>query len=1164
MWGRGKYGILGLVFCVRLEDQVRLSKVKLSGFKSFVDPTTFVLTGHLTGIVGPNGCGKSNIIDAVRWVMGESSAKQLRGESMSDVIFNGSEHRKPAGMASIELIFNNEEGKLGGEWADFNEISIRRVLDREGKSQYFFNGARCRRRDITDIFLGTGLGPRSYAIIEQGMISRIVESKPDELRLFFEEAANISKYKERRRETELRIGHTRDNLARLTDIRTELGKQLTRLERQAATARRYQALKREERLLDYWRLHQEREAVASALQNLAKAHESESEQFQSVVAHFNQLTVSLFDKKQAFEALEQQMGATNETLYQYKQQVDRLQHELTMLSELKYRDAQTLAEWNQNSTRLEEEIASLQLALESLQSLFEEENLLFMSSEEQVSEKEAEFERLEAAAEKESEAYQNFVREMSRIEQKLSLDQHTVRHQTERLTAIERELTALEKERKDLPEVEETSEAMLLEEERILLEERMLDLQGEKQSLAAELTHLQQSLNDLERTLRTQNAEKNQRAGEVSTLKTLLLAAQEQAAEAPLFEQITVKEGWDGALDHLLEHWLKVSTEQPPHAEASYVLGRLPFEFTPAHLGFYIETDLSLGALLSHVYVEESAESESFKARLSNLALHEMIVTKNGDIYGADWKRAYSKRERGGLLAQQNALEIAETRLLELESTLLVLEESRSVELSKIEQLRREIDTLSKTIEATKQQQFELEKKLSLALQAESHQQASERRLSERIAQLTQDKQLAETILEETEATIVESQILYESAEEELSDLEKRVAESAEKLSQEKQILETMRAHWMEKQRRVDQLQHELKSHSEAKNRAEGELERLKERMESADITTDYDDKIAEITESLLLAEETLQVNTEESAELKAAYEAARSEIKQLEEEKAQQEKAMHGLKDAIQAFAVKEAELAAQQRHLESSWNDIVTDVTQDEIQESAASLGEQPTEELHLGLQTVREKLSKIGAVNLVAIEESEELRERKEYLDEQDEDLNKALATLERAMAEIDNETRERFMETFNKVNEDFSKLFPRLFGGGKAYLELTENDALTSGVNIIAHPPGKKPGTIHLLSGGEKALTAMALVFSIFNLNPAPFCMLDEVDAPLDEANVGRLGELIGEMSEKVQFIFITHNKATMTISDALIGVTMVEPGVSRLVSVDLEEAMAFSE
>ncbi len=1152
-------------FTLDLEAQVRLSKVKLSGFKSFVDPTTFVLTGHLTGIVGPNGCGKSNIIDAVRWVMGESSAKQLRGESMSDVIFNGSEHRKPAGMASIELIFNNEEGKLGGEWAKFNEISVRRLLDREGKSQYFLNGTRCRRRDITDIFLGTGLGPRSYAIIEQGMISRIVESKPDELRIFFEEAANISKYKERRRETELRIGHTRDNLARLTDIRTELGKQLSRLEKQAATARRYQKLKKEERILDYWRLYKEREAIDLALNNLADAHKTESETFQNLVEEFNTLTVTLFDKKQNFESLEEAMSAANETLYQYKQQVDRLQHELKMLNELKYRDSQTLEEWNQNSARLTEEITTLTLALESIATLFEEENLLLITQEEQVAELEEKYNHLQQSFEEHSAKEQNYLREKSRLEQKMSLDKNTLAHQKERLFAIEKELTNLEAERNALPQFEESSEVVLLEEERILLEEADLNLQGEKQSLAAELNHLQQNLSELERKIRTLSAEKNQREGEITTLQNLLLAEQESAAEKPLFEQLEVKEGWDLALDHLLAHWLKVSTERPEDLTAgSYALGERDFTFTPEHLGFYIQSDLKLGSLLSHVYIVESSDAPDFLEKRAALKLHEILVTKNGDLYGVDWKLANKVQNAGGLFAQQNALEAAENRLLELETELISLEEERTLRLEKIENHREKIDRLSQNLEQHKQQKFELEKNLSLAMQAEAHQREAHTRLENRFTQLKEEQQLAETIIAETEQTLLESEMAQESFGEQFSGVGEQVAELEAELRAQRTLLEGAKGQYLEKQRRTDQLQHELKSQTEAKTRAENELKRLQERMESADISTDYDDKIAESHEALILAEEALAAKEEETAALKNAYESERSEIRTLEESKTAKEAEVQKLREAIQAFAVKEAEFTTQKRHLEEAWGEINEDLSPEEIEATRESIGQEEIKRLQSDLKAVRSELTKIGAVNLVAIAESEELRERKEYLDEQDHDLNEALATLERAMAEIDNETRERFMETFNQVNEDFSKLFPRLFGGGKAYLELTENDALTSGVNIIAHPPGKKPGTIHLLSGGEKALTAMALVFSIFNLNPAPFCMLDEVDAPLDEANVGRLGELIGEMSEKVQFIFITHNKATMTISDALIGVTMAEPGVSRLVSVNLEEAMAFSE
>lgn len=1149
---------------------MRLSKVKLSGFKSFVDQTTFVLTGKLNGIVGPNGCGKSNIIDAVRWVMGESSAKQLRGESMSDVIFNGSERRKPAGMASIELIFDNDEGRLGGKWAEYQEISVRRTLDRDGKSLYFLNGARCRRRDITDIFLGTGLGPRSYAIIEQGMISRIVESKPEDLRAFFEEAANISKYKERRHETELRMEHTRTNLERLTDIRLELGKQLARLERQAATARRYQLLKREERTLCYAELHQQKSSVENEIERLLNSHESEHASFQAMMENLNQVTTTLFDQKKAFEALEKVVGQKNQELYPYKQAVDHLQHELVRIKALEKRDLESQAEWQENGLRLEEEFKTSSTELATLEESFEEAAFVIESEADLIWQSEEKLSTLKTTLETVQNDYTQIRDTLKTIEQKLELHRHSLQFQEEKFATNAEErarLMATTKESSFTPE--EDSETMLLEESLIIKSSEIESLNQEIQTKEEAHLTFKRDLQALETEQRKLSASRNQLAGEVSMLEKMVVS-EEKAGKSPLFEHLKVTEGWNGAVDSILRQQLLMDTEK--RAGKSYILGQQSFEFNEQQLGFYIDSDLALGSLLSHIYIYDDAgidplaieKQPAFIALRETLVLHEVIVTKSGLLFGPDWAIYSTEDANFGILARQRSLENALLEIEQIDARLEILDEALYEKDEALKNLRLTIETSQKNVQKLSREQFELEKKLSLLMQAKSHHEKEQYRIESRLAELTKEESITATLLSELKTEIETKEMALIAETERYEAIEERYEALKTAYDADKKSLDHQRTLHLEKKRHQDAIERSLVQVRERKLRAESELTILRQRMENQQDKTNYTEQIQEAEEAKLIAEENLIQFESGLIEIRTEFEAAKESIRLLETEKAEHEARLGGQKDKLNQFSIKEAELKTKRSMFLEKWEALLVEISQEEIQEALENHGNKAIPILEAELEEKREAIQKIGAVNLVAITEAEELRERKEYLDTENDDLEEALRMLEKAIKEIDDETRTRFMETFNAVNDDFSRLFPRLFGGGKAYLKLTDDDALTSGINIIAHPPGKKPGTIHLLSGGEKALTAMALVFGIFNLNPAPFCMLDEVDAPLDEANVRRLGELIDEMSEKVQFIFITHNKATMTISDSLIGVTMAEPGVSRLVSVSLKDALDFVE
>ena len=1145
---------------------MRLSKVKLSGFKSFVDPTTFTLTGKLNGIVGPNGCGKSNIIDAVRWVMGESSAKQLRGESMSDVIFNGSDRRKASGMASIELIFENEEGKLGGKWAEYREISVRRTLDRDGKSQYFLNGTRCRRRDITDIFLGTGLGPRSYAIIEQGMISRIVESKAEDLRVFFEEAANISKYKERRHETAQRITHTRDNLERLNDIRLELGKQLARLDKQAEAARRFQSLKADERTIGYAQLNQQKKAVEADIQGLIDGHENEHHEFQMMIENLNQVTEQIFDQKSAFEALEALMETKNSELYPYKQAVDHLQHELVRIHDLQQSDMQSQAQWQENGERLKNEVATSALELETLQASFDEASFTIEAEADHLWQEGEKLTELEMTLEQLQRNYNHIRDSVKTLEQKLELDRHSLKYHIDKRASFESERLRLSADESIAP-TEQDEELMILEETLVIKQSEQDLVKAGADAKQAEILTLKSDLSALQNEQRKLLATRNQLAGEVNMLEKMI-ESEEKESQSPLFEKLTVKNGWNGAVDSILRQELVMGTVKRPGK--SYVLGTESFSFTDQHLGMHIESDLQLGSLLSHIYIFDDSnidaleveKNSEFKQLRAALALYEVIVTKSGLLFGPDWAVYNTQDASFGILARQRSLDNALNEIRAIDERLEILDESLYEKEEHQDALQASLEEMQKNLQKSDREYFELEKKLSLLMQAKSHQARARHRVETRLAEIRREEESNSVQLHELQARIEENDIIFMAETERFEALSEEYEALKNSVETKKRNIESLRSLFTEKKRHQDALEHALVRVKERHSSAMSELTILKSRLESQSQTQDYAIKIAEIEESRIIAEENLFQFEESMAEVRTQFEGARAAIRQLEAEKSQHEAHISEQKNKLNQFSIREAELNGKRAMLLERWDSLLIEITEDEIKRAELNYQAQSVDTLEGLLKETREAIQKIGAVNLVAITESEELRTRKEYLDDQNSDLESALEMLEKAINDIDQETRTRFMDTFNAVNDDFSKLFPRLFGGGKAYLQLTADDALTSGINIIAHPPGKKPGTIHLLSGGEKALTAMALVFAIFNLNPAPFCMLDEVDAPLDEANVRRLGELIDEMSEKVQFIFITHNKATMTISDSLIGVTMAEPGVSRLVSVNLKDAMKF--
>ena len=1172
---------------------MRLSKIKLAGFKSFVDPTSLLLPANLTGVVGPNGCGKSNIIDAVRWVMGESSAKHLRGDSMADVIFNGSSSRKPVGQAMIELVFDNSDGTIGGQYASYSEISIRRTVTRDGQSQYHLNGTRCRRRDITDIFLGTGLGPRSYAIIEQGTISRLIEARPEDLRIFLEEAAGISKYKERRRETENRIRHTRDNLDRLNDLREELTKQLAKLERQARTAERYRELKAQERTrsgqlqaLRWQQLAAElatQQATISDLERAAAqrlAAQRHAERALIQLREDQAAATEAFNRVQAdFYGVGAEIARLEQALQHGRERRGQQHDELIALDERYQREAQ-----QQQQDR--EQLAMLAQQLTALQ---------------------PEQELAAEAAELADEA-------LAEAEEALLVWQEQWQHYTEAAALPAR---AAEVERTRIEQLEGRYRQVGQRRQRLQQERDLLDgsaLQAECQQLQQQLTAIAQEVATAEQQVSLSGAaisaqrqqlaeqqqqldqlrtERQQAHGRYASLQALQQAAQgessapsaswlqqQQLTTAPrLLQQLTVTPGWESALEMVLGEALQafcVTTLTAPLLTQSAALteGRLMLVAVPTDRpAAAVSSAVAAGgappllaaqvtgpyptALLAGVRCVASIEEAL--AWLPQLPATESLITNDGIWLSHHWLRlARDADPRRGVVAREQALRTLQQQLAAIETaatTTLQQLDSEQQQLAAIEQQR---DADQQQLAAWQRQQGQLQQQLTTRHGRLEQIQQRQQQLDGELAELAEEQMLTGDTLDEAQRRLHQA----------LSEVD-QLNEQREALTGDRDLLrdtvDTQRHTAREATARAQQLalqQQRLVSEQQATEQA---LQRLTQQLtELAQRRQQLAVAVESAAEPLALLAEQLDEQLDRRLRLEQQLSAVRQQLEQLMQ--------------AQRTHEVGRSEAEQEGEQLRGQLDQVrmarqESQIRQQTISERLQEQGEPPITELlstlpatataadlELQLTELVGQINRLGAINLAAIEEFQQQQERKHYLDSQYSDLVTALETLENAIRKIDRETRQRFRDTFDRVNAGLQAKFPRLFGGGSAYLELTGDDLLDTGVTVMARPPGKRNSTIHLLSGGEKALTAVALVFAIFELNPSPFCMLDEVDAPLDEANVGRFCELVREMSKQVQFIFITHNKVTMELADHLAGVTMHEPGVSRLVAVDVAAAV----
>ena len=1160
---------------------MRLRKIRLAGFKSFVDPVAIELPGELIGVVGPNGCGKSNIIDAVRWVMGESSARQLRGELLADVVFNGAASRRPVGQASVELVFDNSDGRVGGRFADRGEISIRRIVNREGQSFYQLNGTRCRRRDITDLFLGTGLGPRSYAIIEQGTVSRLIEARPEELRAFLEEAAGISLYRERRRETESRMRQTDDNLARLTDLREELDKQLARLKRQAAQAERYTALKAQERRLRSelmalrWQgLEREAEAGSAAIgaqevrleaaRSRQRAVEAELERTRA--AH-GRATDAYNERYRATLEVRTEVGRAEEALAQLRRQRGELRETLS-------RNEKVLAgaarEAEQDGVRL----AELEGGLAGERSRLEH------AREEEV-EAGHRLQGAERALDAFRSQYDAFRERREAHRREADLAEGSLAHERTRFAEMSSRRERLDTERGSLPET--ATDAALgrsvaelerrQEAARERLQVRQREIAGLREREAAEASVLHEARERLESMSgrlasldALQQAALARESGEASDW----LDAVGLAAEPRLAQIVDVEPEWSYALECVLGSRLEAVRvdESGRFASAFATLDRAavslveePGRAAAAPAGGELRARLRAGDELCATWLSGVGTAPSVAdalARRGTLAPHESLVTPDGTWVGPNWIRVFRRRDdEAGPLAR-------EREMVTLRESLANIAEEVEAHRARLEVIRRELEEAEReraSLEAAWTQAHERYASRRSELAARLAEAEARRR---RRAEVERELEEIGNALAELGAAIEEREETVRAARER----DRRFASEGEEIERARARHEAGLRTGRESAEGARQAVHEAAIALESTTIQVAALQeaRLRSRARMEALRADMGDsrgRLAGIEEPIADAEARLRERLESHrgvegtlAEAREAVETNENEVKERERER-----------------SAREADVGRERSardELRLAWNAVLA--RRDAVAEQLAESGFEaarvvstlpPDADPDLWqerLGGIERRIGRLGPINLAAVAEFETESERKRYLDLQQADLVDALATLQEAIRKIDRETRARFKDTFERVGSRLEAIFPRLFGGGNAYLELTGDDLLDTGVTVMARPPGKRNTSIQLLSGGEKALSAIALVFAIFDLNPAPFCLLDEVDAPLDDANVDRFVEIVRELSERVQVVLVTHNKASMEAMGQLIGVTMNEPGVSRLVSVDVGQAL----
>ncbi|MGQ0696643.1 MAG: chromosome segregation protein SMC [Panacagrimonas sp.] len=1165
---------------------MRLSGLKLAGFKSFVDPTQLPLPSNLTSIVGPNGCGKSNIIDAVRWVLGEASGKQLRTQDSDDVIFNGSKTRKPVGRASVELHFDNSDGQIGGPYAAYTDIAVRRELTRDGNSQYYLNGRKCLKRDVTDLFLGTGLGGKNqYAIIEQGMVSRMIEAKPEELRTWLEEAAGISKYKDRRKETESRIRQTRENLARLNDMRSELIARLEVLRKQAANAEKYKEFKQQERTLkaEIFALRER------GLDAEAKGYEHKLEELEQALENARANVLAADQGREGAETArreaQEKLNLEQTQVYEAEGAASRLEQELNHARELRALKMRELEQMDRALADVDRRRTQDQSRLE--QALAEVQNL--ENQAESAARNHAEGKSNLLRSEDAAQAEQTRWDEFSASSEQPLFDTEGERV---RVQGLERAQFQLEERYKRLA-AESTGldaapiQASLLDADSDLqrLEADLSDGQSRLQALDRDLAALREQRASLDGGLHESRQQLQSARGRLSSLETLQQAALRQddaelaswlrqrdlAGKPRLAQRLKVEAGWEAAVEHVLDGLLQaplveasagIATQQGwPKAGVVLLDERADESAAPAGtLAAQVRGPVAVRDFLGTVYC--AANLDEALAKFSSLVPGESVVTPDAVWRGRDWVRApRTDAAKSGVIAREQLIQQLKAQVEELSAAIA----AREVQLDGVR---------------TQQQQLEAERRESATRfeQARSRQaqrmafrQAQAVRLEQtqaRIAALVRDIETLKTQREQQAAELAASREKLVNLEGVAQRLREERVQHQQSLARARDAVTRNRALLAQASQTENQVQIQLasrKSHVAALNQSAHDLEASREqlvrdRAARAEDASSLEAPLAERQAQAEAARGAVNAAREVLRSARIALEAAEQAVGRGTQGFREAESAKDQAQDRLQQARIEFENLRARREGVQQLLAEACREGSM-EREAVFAGLPEDATAEAwDEKLASLGRRIDRLGAINLAAIQELEEAEGREKYLGEQYADLTGALDTLEEAIRKIDAETKERFKDTFDKVDAIFRDRFPKLFGGGEAYLEMTGDDLLDTGVRVMARPPGKRNSSIQMLSGGEKAMTAVALLLGLFQLNPAPFCLMDEVDAPLDDANVARFCEVVREMSEAVQFILITHNKITMELASHLHGVTMQEPGVSRLVSVDVQQAV----
>ncbi|MBW8467265.1 MAG: chromosome segregation protein SMC [Thiobacillus sp.] len=1171
---------------------MRLNSIKLSGFKSFAEPTNFMLPGQLVGVVGPNGCGKSNIMDAVRWVLGESKASELRGESMQDVIFNGTNNRKPASRSSVELVFDNADHRAGGQWGQFLEIAVKRVLTRDGTSSYYINNQPVRRRDVQDVFLGTGLGPRAYAIIGQGTISRIIESKPEELRLFLEEAAGVSKYKERRRETANRLADTRENLTRVEDILRELNANLDKLEKQAEVAARYNTLQAGATLKQHqlWFLKRS-EAEADQIKVKTDAAQALND-LESRTADLRRIESELETIRQAHYAAGDQVNQAQGKLYEASAEVGKLEAEIRFVIEGRTRVEQRLVQLKEQmaswTTRSQDAGVELEQLAEAMVEAEEKSVVLAAQGEEQGAALPALEDGLRQAQNRANEQRGSVTQVQQQI-QVLAAEQRNIEEQSRQLSQ-RRERVAADRNALAAPDearlLDAQSQLVVAQEAAELADAVLHELQDSVPQLDDDRRAAQQAVNQ-------ESAKQADLSARMEALKALQEKVKTDGKLQPwlakhgldglqgLWSRIHIETGWENALEAALRE--RLGALEVSRLEMVRSFGN---DAPPAKLAFYSPSAVASGSasgsglkpLADWLRLNDAGQKallgdwlqgcltaaslDEAMAQRAQLQAGEVIYVPSGHAVSAHSVSFYAPdSEQAGLLARAQEIEHLEK---ELRAQALIAEQARTALVraeaaysdasQRLVSARREgAETRGKAHEL----QVEALRLTQLAEQARARSEQIAADLAEVDAQLEdlQERRVtAEARFEELDMQLADCQERHAQFDDKVIDAERALnaareqQRSLERSAQEATFtLRSLQARQGELQRSLETAASQEKSLADEEQRAVEELARLSDAAAQAGLQN--------VLAVKLEREQTLGA-------LRSQYDDLTMKLRASDEHRLKLERELDPLRLRITDFQLKEqaARLGVEQysQQLEEAQADLAA-VAQSITEGNVRLTG------LQGEIDRMHREIQALGAVNLAALDELTAARERKTFLDAQSADLVEAMTTLEDAIKKIDAETRDLLGSTFNTVNEHFGRMFPELFGGGNARLVMTGEEILDAGVQVLAQPPGKKNQTIHLLSGGEKALTAIALVFAIFQLNPAPFCLLDEVDAPLDDANTERYARLVTSMSKQgTQFLFISHNKIAMEMAEQLIGVTMQEQGVSRIVAVDMESAAGMLE